>query len=182
MQRRLFTAILAALALVALSVPALAKEGAVTKFDSLPTDWHAGETYALGYMIRMDGVEPYKADSTAILANSLDGKTSLAFPGVADKTPGHYTAQVNFPAVGTYSWKVTQGSFFAAFDMGTISVLPALSGNGSAAAPGAPATDPLGQALPFAGIAAALFIGFALGRAPAVRRRLANLTPRVTRA
>lgn len=181
MQRRLLTAILAALALVALSVPVFAKEGAVTKFDSLPTDWHAGQTYALGYMIKMDGVEPYKADSTAILANSLDGKTSLAFPGIADKAPGHYTAQVSFPAVGTYSWKVTQGSFFAAFDMGTISVLPALAGNG-AAAPAAPATDPIGQALPFAAIAAALFIGFALGRAPGVRRRLAILTPRESRA
>ena len=66
MARRLAIALLAALSLVALSVPALAKQGAVTKFDSLPTDFHAGQVYSLGYLIKMDGVEPYKADRTEI--------------------------------------------------------------------------------------------------------------------
>jgi hypothetical protein len=170
MPRRLLTAILAALALVALSVPALAKEGAVTKLDSLPTDLHAGQTYALGYTIRMDGVEPYKADRTEIIANSLDGKTNLIFPGVADAAAGHYTAQVTFPGVGTYSWKVTQGSYFAPFDLGTISVLPALARSGAAAAPSAPASDPLGNAMPFAATGAAIFATLILARTQ--RRRL----------
>ena len=170
MQRRLATAILAALALVALSVPALAKEGAVTKFDSLPTDWHAGQVYTLGYLIKMDGVEPYKADRTEILANSLDGKTSLVFPGVGDATPGHYTAQVNFPAVGTYQWKVTQGSFFAPFDMGSISVLPAISSTATSSSPAAPAGEPLRDAIPFAAAGAAIFATLVLARSQ--RRRL----------
>jgi hypothetical protein len=169
MTRRLATAIFTALALVALSVPALAKEGAVTKFDSLPTDWHAGQVYSLGYLIKMDGVEPYKADRTEIIANSLDGKTSLVFPGVADATAGHYTAQVTFPAVGTYQWKVTQGSFFAPFDMGSISVLPALVSSGSASTPAA-SGDPLRDPLPFAAAGAAIFVGLLLARTQ--RRRL----------
>jgi hypothetical protein len=169
MTRRLATAMFTALALVALSVPALAKEGAVTKFDSLPTDWHAGQVYSLGYLIKMDGVEPYKADRTEIIANSLDGKTSLVFPGVADATAGHYTAQVTFPTVGTYQWKVTQGSFFAPFDMGSISVLPALVSSGSASTPAA-SGDPLRDALPFAAAGAAIFVGLLLARTQ--RRRL----------
>jgi hypothetical protein len=165
MSRRLVTVILAALALLAMSVPALAKEGAVTKFDSLPTDWHAGQTYALGYTIRMDGVQPYQADRTEIIANSIDGKTSLTFPGVTDKSnPGHYTANVMFPAAGTYRWKVTQGSFFPAHDLGTLSVLPAVVGTGTSSAPAAPLNDRLGEAIPFAAIGAALFATFILAR------------------
>jgi hypothetical protein len=170
MQRRLLTAILTALALVAFSVPALAKEGAVTKFDSLPTDWHAGQVYSLGYLIKMDGVEPYKADRTEIIANSLDGKTNLIFPGVGDATPGHYTAQVTFPAVGTYQWKVTQGSFFAPFDMGSISVLPALASSAASGSPASPASDPLRDAMPFAAAGAAIFATLVLARTQ--RRRL----------
>lgn len=170
MSRRLAIAILTALALVAFSVPALAKEGAVTKFDSLPTSWHAGEVYSLGYLIKMDGVEPYKADRTEIIANSLDGKTSLVFPGVADATPGHYTAKVTFPAVGTYQWKVTQGSFFAPFDMGSISVLPAIASSAGSGSPAAPVADPLRDAIPFAAAGAAIFATLVLARTQ--RRRL----------
>ena len=170
MSRRLATAILAALALVALSVPALAKEGAVTKFDSLPTDWHAGQVYSLGYLIKMDGVEPYKADRTEIIANSLDGKTRLVFPGVGDATPGHYTAQVTFPAVGTYQWKVTQGSFFAPFELGSISVLPAIASSATSSTPAGPVGNPLNDAIPFAAAGAAIFAIFVLARTQ--RRRL----------
>ena len=172
MPRRL-TAVFAALMLLALSVPALAKEGAVTKFDSLPTDWHAGQTYALGYTIRMDGVEPYQADRTEIMANSLDGKTSLVFPGVTDKSrPGHYNANVTFPSAGTYSWKVTQGSYFAAFDLGSLTVLPAIASSGTSSVPAAPATDPLRDAMPFAAIGAAALAAFVVARTQ--RRRIAR--------
>lgn len=172
MTRRL-TAMFAALMLLALSVPALAKEGAVTKFDSLPTDWHAGQTYALGYTIRMDGVELYQADRTEIVANSLDGKTNLVFPGVTDKSsPGHYNANVTFPAAGTYSWKVTQGSYFAAFDLGSLTVLPATLNSGASSTPAAPATDPLRDVMPFAAIGVAALAAFVLARTQ--RRRIAR--------
>ena len=166
MRRNLVTSILAALALVALSVPALAKEGATTKFDSLPGQWVANQSYTLGYMIRMDGVEPYKADRTEIVANSLDGKTNLTFTGVADTTPGHYAATVLFPTAGTYQWKVTQGTFFAPFDLGSISVVPATGTTGAQSNPGAPIRD----ALPFAAAAAVVFAAFVLARTQ--RRRL----------
>lgn len=174
MQRRLLAPLLAALALLALSVPALAKEGAVTKFDSLPTSWHAGQSYSLGYTIRMDGVEPYKADRTEIIASSLDGKTNLIFPGVGDSTPGHYTAQVMFPAVGTYAWKVTQGSYFAPMSFEAISVLPAIVSSDSASAPTVPIGEPIRAALPFAAAGAAIFATLLL--ALSQRRRLVRST------
>ncbi|HEY3218577.1 MAG TPA: hypothetical protein VGK15_05780 [Candidatus Limnocylindria bacterium] len=171
MSRRLVTLLVATLALLSLGTTALAKEGAVTKFDNLPTDWHAGQTYALGYTIRMDGIEPYKADRTEIIATSLDGKTNLVFPGVADATPGHYTAQVMFPAAATYKWKVTQGTFFAPFDLGTIAVLPAVSTTTSSS-PATPVTDPIRDALPFAAAGAVVFATLVLARTQ--RRRLAR--------
>jgi hypothetical protein len=168
MSRRIFVAFTAALALLAFSVPALAKEGAVTKFDSLPTEWHAGQTYSLGYTIKMDGVEPYKADRTEIIANTIDGKTSLVFPGIADGAPGHYVAKVTFPSVGTWQWKVIQGSYFAPFDLGSISVLPAVPASGGTA-PAAPLADAFTGSLPILGVAA-VAIAFAL--AITQRRRL----------
>jgi hypothetical protein len=168
MSRRLVTALIASLALLALASPALAKESATTKFDSLPGEWHAGQTYALGYTIKMDGVEPYKADRTEIIANSVDGKTNLVFPGVADGTPGHYTAQVMFPAVATYQWKVTQGSYFAPFDLGSISVLPAVA-TSTSSSPAAAAGDPIRDAIPFAAAGAVVFATFVLARQ---RRRI----------
>src|SRR5438067_12343577 len=113
MTRRLFMVCIAILALLSLASPALAKEGAVTKFDSTPTEWHAAQTYTLGYTIKMDGVEPYKADSTEIIANAVDGKTALTFPGCGDATPGHYTGEVPFPSVGVYHRRVTQCRYFA---------------------------------------------------------------------
>jgi hypothetical protein len=172
MSRRPVIALLATLALLSLGTTALAKEGAVTKFDSLPTDWHAGQTYALGYTIRMDGTEPYKADRTEIIASSLDGKTNLVFPGVGDAAAGHYTAQVMFPAVGTFHWKVTQGTYFAPFDLGTLSVLPAVASSVSSSAPAAPQSDPIRDALPFATAGAAIFATLVLARTQ--RRRLAR--------
>ena len=173
MHQRLITAIVSALLLLALAVPALAKEGAVTKLDpGTPSEWHATQTYTLGYTIRMDGVEPYKADKTEIMVNSLDGKTSLIFPGVGDETAGHYTAKVTFPSAGTYTWKVTQGSFFAAFELGTISVLPALASSGASSPASAPTNDPVRDAIPFAALGVGLFATLVLARTQ--RRRIAR--------
>lgn len=164
MSRHLVRVLVIALALLALGAPALAKGGATTKFDSLPTDWHAGQSYTLGYTIRMDGIEPYKADRTEIVATSQDGKVQLTFPGTPDGI-GHYTATVLFPATGLYVWKVTQGSFFPAYELGTISVLPAL-GSATASTP----ADPLRDVAPFA--AAGAFIAALVLLAGTQRRRM----------
>jgi hypothetical protein len=162
------------LALAALAGTAFAKEGAVTKLDQLPPGGlHAGQTYMLGYTILMDGVEPYKADTTEILVRNTTGK-ALSYPGTADGAPGHYVAKVYFPAAGTYTWQVTQGSFFAPFDLGTITVLAPASSSASdsqSAPASSPVNEPFAQGIAF--VAALIAIGGAvrLGQLVRTQRR-----------
>ena len=157
------------LALAALAGTALAKEGAVTKFDALPTNWHAGQTYTIGYQILMDGVEPYKADTTEILIRNANGK-ALAYPGISDGKAGHYVAKVYFPISGSWTMQVTQGSFFPPMDVGTFTVLAPVAGAAEAAAPvTSPAGDPVGTAMPFA--AALVALAGAIGLARLVRHQ-----------
>src|SRR5437867_11982461 len=110
------------LALAALAGTAFAKEGAVTKLDPLPPGGlHAGQTYMLGYTILMDGVEPYKADTTEILIRNTTGK-ALSYPGTTAGAAGHYVAKVYVPAAGSYTCHVTPGSFFPPIYRGPVTI------------------------------------------------------------
>jgi hypothetical protein len=139
------------LALGALAGAAFAKEGAVSKLDALPPGGlHAGQVIPVGFTILMDGVEPYKADVAEIVVRNGTGKV-LSYPAAAQGAPGHYVANVYFPAAGTYTWQVTQGTFFAPYDLGTISVLGPVANTQTQTTPtNAPATpDPISQAIPW---------------------------------
>jgi len=139
------------LALGALAGSALAKEGAVSKLDPLPpAGLHAGQMIPVGFTILMDGVQPYKADVAEIVVRNGTGKV-LSYPATPQGPAGHYVANVYFPAAGTYTWQVTQGTFFAPYDLGTITVLaPAAASEAQPAPTNTPATnDPISQAIPF---------------------------------
>src|SRR5947207_12342672 len=139
------------LTLGALASTALAKEGAISKLDALPPGGlHAGQMIPVGFTMLMDGVEPYKADVAEIVVRNGTGKV-LSYPATAQGTAGHYVANVYFPAAGTYTWQVTQGTFFAPYDLGTVAVLaPAAASETQPAPANAPATnDPISQAIPF---------------------------------
>jgi len=139
------------LTLGALAGTALAKEGAVSKLDALPPGGlHAGQMIPVGFTILMDGVEPYKADVAEIVVRNGTGKV-LSYAATPQGPAGHYVANVYFPAAGTYTWQVTQGTFFAPYDLGTIAVLaPAAASETQPAPTNAPATnDPISQAIPF---------------------------------
>lgn len=110
-----------ALSLGVFASPAAAGGWAVTTFDDLPGQFLSGKEYVLGYTIRQHGQTPVSVDKTEILAIASSGRT-LAFPGKADGSIGHYVATVFFPASGTYTWRVTQGAFEAQ-DLGTLTVL-----------------------------------------------------------
>src|SRR5213596_2952575 len=133
------------LTLGALAGSAFAKEGAVTKLDALPPGGlHAGQMIPVGFTILMDGVEPYKADVAEIVVRNGTGKV-LSYPATPQGPAGHYVANVYFPAAGTYTWQATQGTYFAPFDLGTITTTAT-----EATPASAPATnDPLSQAIPF---------------------------------
>jgi hypothetical protein len=151
MRRIKILAIGTLLTLGALAGTALAKEGAVTKLDALPPGGlHAGQMIPVGFTILMDGVEPYKADVAEIVVRNGTGKV-LSYPATAQGAAGHYVANVYFPAAGTYTWQVTQGTFFAPYDLGTISVLtPATTSQTESSSTNTPATnDPISQAIPW---------------------------------
>jgi hypothetical protein len=149
------------LTLGAFAGTALAKEGAVSKLDALPPGGlHAGQMIPVGFTILMDGVEPYKADVAEIVVRNGTGKV-LSYPATAQGAAGHYVANVYFPAAGTYTWQVTQGTFFAPYDLGTIAVLAPAAAEAQAAPTNAPATnDPIAQAIPF--LAALVALGGAV--------------------
>src|SRR5947199_678789 len=167
MRRISILAIGTLLTLGALAGSAFAKEGAVSKLDALPPGGlHAGQVIPVGFTILMDGVEPYKADVAEIVVRNGTGKV-LSYPATAQGAAGHYVANVYFPAAGTYTWQVTQGTFFAPFDLGTVTVLaPAsTSANDSQSAPApSPFNEPLGQGIPF--VAALIAIGGTVRLAP----------------
>jgi len=157
MRRFKILAIGTLLTLGAFAGTALGKEGAVTKLDALPSGGlHAGQMIPVGFMILMDGVEPYKADVAEIVIRNGTGKV-LSYPATPQGPAGHYVANVYFPAAGTYTWQATQGTYFAPFDLGTVTVLGPVTSTAAEATPAsAPATnDPLSQAIPiFAGLVA----------------------------
>jgi hypothetical protein len=135
------------LTLGALAGTALGKEGAITKLDPLPPGGlHAGQAIPVGFTILMDGVEPYKADVAEIVVRNGSGKV-LSYRATAQGPAGHYVANVYFPAAGTYTWSVTQGTFFAPYDLGTISVLAPVSTSQTQSTPAT--NDPISQAVPF---------------------------------
>jgi hypothetical protein len=151
MRRISILAIGTLLTLGALASVAFAKEGAISKLDPLPPGGlHAGQAIPVGFTILMDGVEPYKADVAEIVVRNGTGKV-LSYPATAQGAPGHYVANVYFPAAGTYTWQVTQGTFFAPYDLGTIAVLgPVATTDNQATPTSAPAAnDPVSQAIPF---------------------------------
>jgi hypothetical protein len=159
------------LALGALAGTALGKEGAVTKLDALPPGGlHAGQMIPVGFTILMDGVEPYKADVAEIVVRNGTGKV-LSYPATAQGAAGHYVANVYFPAAGTYTWQVTQGTFFAPYDLGQIAVLaPAAAPESQAAPTTTPATnDPISQTIPF--IAGLIALGGAVRLAQLLRNQ-----------
>ncbi|HYV22098.1 MAG TPA: hypothetical protein VEN31_05550 [Candidatus Bathyarchaeia archaeon] len=151
MRRIKILAIGTLLTLGALAGTALGKEGAVTKLDALPPGGlHAGQMIPVGFMILMDGVEPYKADVAEIVIRNGTGKV-LSYPATPQGPAGHYVANVYFPAAGSYTWQATQGTYFAPFDLGAITVLgPVVASDTQATPTTLPATsDPISQAIPF---------------------------------
>jgi hypothetical protein len=177
MRRISILAIGTLLMLGALAGTALAKEGAVTKLDALPSGGlHAGQVIPIGFTILMDGVEPYKADVAEIVIRNGTGKV-LSYPATAQGAAGHYVANVYFPAAGTYTWQVTQGTFFAPYNLGAITVLePATTTQSQPTAATAPAaTDPLSPAILL--LAGLIALGGMVRLAQLVRNQRRVVTP-----
>jgi hypothetical protein len=162
------------LATAALAGVAFAKEGAVSRLDPLPPGGlHAGANIPIGFTILMDGVQPYKADVAEIVIRNGTGKV-LSYPATPDGPAGHYVAKVYFPAAGTYTWQVIQGSVFPPYDLGSITVLAPASAGADGAAQTTPASapvEPLPMAIGFAAMLIALGGTIRLARLVRMQRR-----------
>ncbi len=82
----------------------------------------AGQPTVIGFTILQHGVTPVDLDDVGIRVFEA-GTSAAYFPAVADgpQRVGHYTAQVVFPAEGTFTWLVEQG-FFGPQDLGQITI------------------------------------------------------------
>jgi hypothetical protein len=145
---------------------------AVTTLDPLPNELRAGETYAIGYMIRQHGQTPFTSAQTAIEIRSSGSQVPQRFRAVADGAPGHYIAQVTFPTAGEWQWDVDQTPF-APQALGTITILPPTTGATNT-------TLPMARALAIAtALAIAVFVWrltmYTRSLRPAPRERLGSV-------
>lgn len=156
--RHRFAGSIALAGILLLSVAGTASAGgwSVTTFDQLPAEFRAGQVYPLGYRVLQHGVRPVDRLKTEIHIRAVNTGETHSFPGIPDGAPGHYVAEVRFPAAGEWSRQVAQGPF-AMQELGTIGVG---APEGAAAAPEPqPWLPPLVPWLPIAAaLAAALFV------------------------
>jgi hypothetical protein len=167
--------VLACLVLALVWTPSVFAGGwAVTTLDPLPNELRAGETYAIGYVIRQHGQTPFTSAQTAIEIRSPDSQVPQRFRAVPDGAPGHYVAQVTFPTAGEWQWDVDQAPF-APQALGTLTVLA------SSAASATPDTMlPIVPALAIAtALAMAVFVWrltvYTRSPRPAPRQRLGSV-------
>lgn len=132
MARRKLLAIVAFLTLMAFPTVAQAGGWAVTSFDSLPTDFEAGQPYDLTYTILQHGQTPVDV-GTSVVRIIDSGGTLTEFVAVPTGELGRYAVTVTFPASGTFQWEVTQGDF-ESYQLGTIEVNAAAAAAAGASA------------------------------------------------
>lgn len=100
------------IALFVLAVPVLAGGWAVVTLNDLPDHAVVGQPLNIDFAIRQHGKTPWVSDAVAIQAVQSESSASFSVKAVADpETPGHYTASLNFPKTGRWSWAIRSGLF-----------------------------------------------------------------------
>lgn len=97
-----------------------------TLLDPTPPRIEAGVTYTFGYWVLQHGSYPYMQGDgdlgpTALRARDEHGDV-VDFPGVAGRTPGHYSAEVLFPHNGTWSIESTHEVLMPDLNVATVTV------------------------------------------------------------
>ena len=101
--------LLLALALLALALPLSAAAGgwATVELSSLPTGTKSGGTWSPELTVLQHGVTPLEGVTPVIRISS--GDSAEQFAAEPTGTPGHYRADVTFPAGGTWRWEIWDG-------------------------------------------------------------------------
>lgn len=103
--RKVITA-LATAAILAIPSTALAGGWAVTSFENLPSEFEAGTTYTLDYVILQHGKTPAESGASFVMLRDFDGDQSLRFDAV-NHGDGTYTVEITLPVEGSWQWEVT---------------------------------------------------------------------------
>ncbi len=100
------------IALFVLAVPVLAGGWAVVTLKDLPDHAVVGQPLNIDFAIRQHGKTPWVSDAVAIQAMQTETSSDFTVKAVADpETPGHYTATLNFPKPGRWTWAIQSGLF-----------------------------------------------------------------------
>lgn len=163
----LVVALLALAAILALAVPAYAGGWAVVTLDALPENVAAGTPAQIGMVARQHGASAWEVEAIAIQAEHVETGERVKFTALPDGPPGHYQAELLFPAAGRWQWSVSSGLFPAAQPMPDLEV-----GAAPAAAPGTTVSAAAGMVRPpAAALAVSALAALAAGVGLIVRGR-----------
>jgi hypothetical protein len=154
--------LLLALALVALALPASAAAGgwATVQLSSLPGGTDAGGTWTPELTVLQHGVTPLEDITPVVRITGPNGQAEQ-FAAEPTGTPGHYRAEVVFPASGEWRWEVWDG-----FSR-THTYSPVTIGVGDGDGTGFPAAPVAAAALAAFGLAGLLLVAVRRRRPPA---------------
>lgn len=118
--RKTVTALTTAV-LLAIASTALAGGWAVTSFEELPSEFEAGTTYSLDYVILQHGETPADSGASYVTLRDSEGE-SLRFDAM-NHGDGTYTVEVTIPSEGSWEWEVVSEGW-GPQPMGTIEAVP----------------------------------------------------------
>jgi hypothetical protein len=116
--------VMGALLLAAIAVsPSIGFAGGfvVTTLDPLPDRFEAGQTYAIGFMLRQHGVTPVRDGRPNLILQR--GDQSYRLPARAEGALGHYVVDVVFAQPGTWTLAMDQAPFPQTQPLGTVQVV-----------------------------------------------------------
>jgi hypothetical protein len=125
-RRSIFAFVLAILAMLALTLPALAGGWAVLTLDTLPREVRAGASLQLGFIVRQHGKtptnkgldgNPLKPVLTAIKQGGAasaqsDADQTIHAEARQQGPTGHYVVNVVFPSDGVWAWQITLPTYY----------------------------------------------------------------------
>jgi hypothetical protein len=125
-RRSIFAFVLVILAMLALTLPALAGGWAMVTLDSLPRELHAGESIQLGFTVLQHGKTPTNQDLngnpltpllTAVKQGGTDttqakGAETIRVEARQQGPTGHYVVDLTFPSDGSWDWQITLPTYY----------------------------------------------------------------------
>lgn len=126
MTKTLFTALMTALLLTTYAGTVVAGAWTVVTLDQLPANVQAGEPVRVSFQVQQHGIHPLvlKPGEITVTAQLNDGSQHIEVTAQASGAPGHYTAEIVFPAGGVWTWSV-HPSWFPPAVMPDLLVAPA---------------------------------------------------------